>query len=51
MVRRYERDEVIPSIEVAAKITDALEVSLDSLVDNSRKTTVGKQTRKIYPGD
>ncbi|MGV3637488.1 MAG: helix-turn-helix domain-containing protein, partial [Flavobacteriales bacterium] len=32
---RYERDEVKPSIEVAAKISDALGVSLDYLVGNS----------------
>ncbi|HVW96456.1 MAG TPA: helix-turn-helix transcriptional regulator [Mucilaginibacter sp.] len=28
---RYERDETIPSIEVAAKIAKALEISLDYL--------------------
>lgn len=32
---RYERDEVKPSIEVAAKISQALGVSLDYLVGNS----------------
>ena len=32
---RYERDEVKPSIEVAAKLSDALGVSLDYLVGNS----------------
>ena len=32
---RYERDEVKPSIEVAAKIAQALGVSLDYLVGNS----------------
>lgn len=30
-IGRYERDEVKPSIEVAAKIANALEVSLDYL--------------------
>ncbi|MBO9571607.1 MAG: helix-turn-helix transcriptional regulator [Chitinophagaceae bacterium] len=34
-VGRYERDEVKPSIEVAAKIADALEVSLDYLTGNT----------------
>ncbi len=32
IIGRYERDEVKPSIEVAIKIADALEVSLDYLV-------------------
>jgi transcriptional regulator with XRE-family HTH domain len=32
---RYERDEVKPSIEVAAKLSEALGVSLDYLVGNS----------------
>ncbi|SEC57054.1 DNA-binding transcriptional regulator, XRE-family HTH domain [Tenacibaculum sp. MAR_2009_124] len=42
IIGRYERDEVKPSIEVAAKIADVLDVSLDFLlgkvnvkVDNS----------------
>jgi len=32
IIGRYERDEVKPSIEVASKIADVLEVSLDYLV-------------------
>lgn len=32
IIGRYERDEVKPSIEVAIKIADALEVSMDYLV-------------------
>ena len=32
IIGRYERDEVNPSIEVAAKIADILEVSLDFLI-------------------
>jgi len=32
IIGRYERDEVKPSIEVAAKIADVLEVSLDFLI-------------------
>ncbi|HRJ28236.1 MAG TPA: helix-turn-helix transcriptional regulator [Cyclobacteriaceae bacterium] len=32
IIGRYERDEVKPSIEVAMKIADTLEVSLDYLV-------------------
>ena len=31
----YERDEVKPSIEMAAAIAEALEISLDYLVSNS----------------
>lgn len=34
-IGRYERDEVKPSIEVAAKIASVLEVSLDYLIGNS----------------
>jgi len=32
IIGRYERDEVNPSIEVATKIADTLEVSLDFLI-------------------
>ena len=32
IIGRYERDEVKPSIEVASKIADTLEVSLDYLM-------------------
>lgn len=32
IIGRYERDEVKPSIEVASKIADILEVSLDFLL-------------------
>src|ERR1017187_11042678 len=35
VIGRYERDEVKPSIEVAAQIAEALEVSLDYLVGNT----------------
>jgi transcriptional regulator with XRE-family HTH domain len=35
VIGRYERDEVKPSIEVAAAIAEALEVSLDYLVGNT----------------
>lgn len=34
-IGRYERDEVKPSIEVAAKIAKVLGVSLDYLIENS----------------
>ena len=35
LIGRYERDEVKPSIEVAVKIANALEVSLDYLVGST----------------
>lgn len=35
IIGRYERDEVKPSIEVAIKVADTLEVSLDYLVGKS----------------
>jgi len=47
MIGRYERDEVIPSIEVAKKIADALEVSLDYLAGGAQKAAVDKQTLKL----
>lgn len=39
VIGRYERDEMKPSIEVASKIADPLEVSLDFLL--------GKTTSKL----
>jgi transcriptional regulator with XRE-family HTH domain len=47
MIGRYERDEVMPSIEVAAKIADALDVSLDYLAGNSKKAAIDKKTIKL----
>ena len=35
VIGRYERDEVKPSIEVAAKLAEALRVSLDYLVGST----------------
>ena len=35
VIGRYERDEVKPSIEMAAQIAESLEVSLDYLVGNT----------------
>ena len=32
LIGRYERDEAVPSVEVASKLADALDVSLDYLV-------------------
>jgi len=39
--------EVLPSIEVAAKIADVLEISLDYMAGNSKKTAVDKKTIKL----
>jgi transcriptional regulator with XRE-family HTH domain len=47
MIGRYERDEVMPSIEVAKKIADALDVSLDYLAGEAQKSAVDKQTLKL----
>lgn len=35
IIGRYERNEITPSVEVAKKIADTLEVSLDYLVGSS----------------
>ena len=45
MIGRYERNEVIPSIEVAKKIADALEVSVDYLPGKT-KMELDKQALK-----
>jgi len=47
IIGRYERNEVLPSIEVAAKIADVLEVSLDYLAGNSKKAALDKKTMKL----
>lgn len=35
IIGRYERDEMLPSIEIAQKIANALDVSIDFLAGNS----------------
>lgn len=47
MIGRYERDEVMPSVEVAKRIADALDVSLDYLAGDARVAAVDKQTLKL----
>jgi transcriptional regulator with XRE-family HTH domain len=37
----------MPSIEVAAKIAEALDVSLDYLAGNSKKSAIDKKTLKL----
>jgi transcriptional regulator with XRE-family HTH domain len=47
MIGRYERNEVMPSIEVAKKIANALEVSLDYLAGDAKLAAVDKQTLRL----
>jgi transcriptional regulator with XRE-family HTH domain len=48
VIGRYERDEVKPSIEMAAAIAEALEVSLDYLVGNSDLLLEKKYSIKLW---
>jgi len=47
IIGRYERNEVSPSVEVAKKIADALDVSLDYLAGEGKKAHFDKQTLKL----
>jgi transcriptional regulator with XRE-family HTH domain len=47
IIGKYERDEVKPSIEVAAKIADALEVSLDILLGKEHTKLDKKNVRRL----
>jgi transcriptional regulator with XRE-family HTH domain len=44
MVGKYERGDAVPSIEVAKKIADAFEVSLDFLVGEGQNSSFDKKT-------
>jgi len=44
MVGKYERGDAIPSIEVAKRIADSLEVSLDYLVGEGANSKFDKKT-------
>ena len=46
MVGKYERGDAVPSIEVAKKIADALDVSLDYLVGEGFNSNFDKKTLK-----
>jgi len=46
IVGRYERGDMMPSVEIATKIADALEVSLDFLV--GKASLVVKDTNILY---
>lgn len=47
IIGKYERDEVKPSVEVASKIADALEVSLDFLVGKTNVEIDAKALRRL----
>lgn len=44
IIGRYERDEAVPSIDVAKRIADAFEISLDNLVGDGINTHFDKKT-------
>jgi transcriptional regulator with XRE-family HTH domain len=46
-IGRYERNEIKPSIDIASKIADALEVSLDYLVGSSDAVLEKSLVKKI----
>jgi transcriptional regulator with XRE-family HTH domain len=46
-IGRYERDEIKPSIDIATKIADTLEVSLDYLVGSSDTVLEKSLVKKI----
>lgn len=43
---KYERNEIVPSVQVAARIAEKLDVTLDYLIGNSHELAVDKQTLK-----
>jgi transcriptional regulator with XRE-family HTH domain len=47
IIGRYERNEASPSIEVAKKIADALDVSMDYLVGEGQNASFDKQTLQL----
>ena len=46
MIGKYERNEMTPSVEIAKKIAEALEVSLDYLVGSTSFVLKDKQMLK-----
>ena len=46
IIGRYECNEITPSVEVAAKMADALDVSLDYLMGNT--TVLVKDKKMLY---
>lgn len=47
IIGRYERNEVVPSIEVAKKIADAFDVSLDYLVNKTDQDNIFKDQKML----
>jgi transcriptional regulator with XRE-family HTH domain len=47
IIGRYERDEVKPSIEVAVKIANALDISLDYLVGKTKMELDAEALRRL----
>jgi transcriptional regulator with XRE-family HTH domain len=47
IIGRYERNEITPSVEVAAKIANALDISLDYLVGNADDVMEKSLVKKI----
>jgi len=47
IIKRYERNEVSPSVDVAKQIAQALEVPLDHLIGDSDKAAFDKQILKL----
>ena len=43
IIGRYEREEMMPSIEIAFKIAKTLDVSLDFLIGNTSMLTIDKR--------
>lgn len=46
-IGRYEREEIKPSIDIASKIADVLDVSLDYLVGNTDEVLEKSLVKKI----
>ncbi len=46
MVGRYERDETAPSIDVAKKMADIFDTSIDYLIGDTSKPSFDKKTLK-----
>jgi transcriptional regulator with XRE-family HTH domain len=47
VVGRYERGDISPSIEVVAKIADALEVSIDYLIGKTKMALDAEALRRL----
>ena len=51
IVGRYERGDAVPSIDIAKRMADALEVSLDYLVGTSEKQLNKEMVKRIEDVD